>query len=353
MPGGAGWFSRGTDSGFTTTRGANVIDDKRRARCPLAWLAAAVLLAALASCGASQAGSGNGGAVTELAPVPLAAGERLAVVATTNIIGDVVARVGGSHVDLVILMKPGVDPHSYVPTPGDSAAVHDAAIVFLNGAGLEANLERTLSTTGGMAAAIDLSAGLELLVATDEHQGEEPDADHGDVDPHVWFSVPNVVAWVETIEQALSTLDPVHAADYQTNADAYARELEALDAWIWEQVALVPQANRKLVSNHPAFGYLAQRYGFEQVGAVYPMSPSAEPSARDIAELEDTISALGVPAVFTESTVNPRLAEQVADDTGVRLVSLYTGSLGKPGSGAESYVEMMRYNVNALVQALR
>jgi len=107
------------------------------------------------------------------------------------------------------------------------------------------------------------------------------------------------------------------------------------------------------VSNHPVFGYFAQRYGFEQVGAIYPVDPSAEPSARDIAAIEDVIEKFGVPAVFTESTVNPRLAQQVADDTGVRLVSLYTGSLGEPGSGAESYVEMMRYDVSAMVEALR
>jgi ABC-type Zn uptake system ZnuABC Zn-binding protein ZnuA len=106
------------------------------------------------------------------------------------------------------------------------------------------------------------------------------------------------------------------------------------------------------VTNHPAFAYL-QRYGLEQVGAIYPVSPSAEPSAQDIAALEDTIREYGVPAVFTESTVNAKLAQQVADDTGVTLVALYSGSLGEPGSGAESYILLIQYDVTAVVAALR
>jgi ABC-type Zn uptake system ZnuABC Zn-binding protein ZnuA len=316
------------------------------------WLAVAVLLLALlAGCGGN--GRGSGETETELEPVTLTAGERLAVVATTNIVGDIVSQVGGERIDLLTLMGSGVDPHSYVPTPSDSAAIHDAHVVFANGAGLEASLERTLTTTGGDAAVIHLSEGLDLLPAAGEEEEEEHDDDHGDVDPHVWFSVPYVIEWVGTIEQVLTTLDPAGADAYRANAETYVQELQALDQWIFDQAALIPEGNRKLVTNHPVFGYLAQRYGFEQVGALYPVNPSAEPSARDIAEIEDAIRAFGVPAVFTESTVNPRLAQQVAADTGVRLVSLYTGSLGEPGSGAESYVEMMRYDLNAIVEALR
>jgi ABC-type Zn uptake system ZnuABC Zn-binding protein ZnuA len=162
-----------------------------------------------------------------------------------------------------------------------------------------------------------------------------------------------VIHWAETIEQTLSALDPANAEAYRANAAADVEELEDLDAWVVEQVATIPQANRKLVTNHPAFGYLADRYGLEQVGAVYPVSPSAEPSAQDIAALQDAILEYGVPAVFTESTVNPKLAQQVAQDTGVELVALYSGSLGGPGSGAESYIALIRYDVKAIVDALR
>jgi manganese/iron transport system substrate-binding protein len=287
-------------------------------------------------------------------PVALDPGEKLAVVATTNIIGDVVSQVGGDRIDLTTLMGIGVDPHSYVPTPADTAAIHDADVLFANGAGLEANLNRILENAGGNAVEVIVSQGIELRQLEGGHAGEgQAGSEHGDVDPHVWFDVKNVMHWVDTIERTLSALDPANSEAYQANAGAYVRQLEELDAWIVAQMATIPEANRRLVTNHPAFGYLADGYGLEQVGAVYPVSPSAEPSAQDIAAIEDTIRGLGVRALFTESTVNPNLAQQVAADTGVKIVALYSGSLGGPGSGAESYIELMRYDVTAIVEALR
>jgi ABC-type Zn uptake system ZnuABC Zn-binding protein ZnuA len=302
--------------------------------------------------------------LAELEAVSLGTGEKLRVVATTNIVGDVVRNVGGDRIDLTVLMGIGVDPHTYVPTPAGTVAIHDAHVVFASGAGLEADLEEMLENAGGEAVHIHVSDGLEFRLPPGEwgHEGEDAAPseaegtgghDHGDVDPHVWFSVPNVIHWVETIEHTLSTLDPANAGAYKENAQAYVHELEALDVWIQEQVAQIPEANRKFVTNHPAFGYFADRYGLEQVGAIYPVNPSSEPSARDIAALEDAIREYGVPAVFAESTVNPSLAEQVAEDTGVKLVPLYTGSLSEPGSGAETFILLMRYDVNAIVEALK
>jgi len=293
--------------------------------------------------------------VSELQPISLDAGEMLKVVATTNILGDVVGQVGGERIDLTIMMDIGVDPHSYVPTPADTAAIHDAHVVFANGVGLEANLQEMLASAGGDAALIYVSDGLEhrLAEGATEEDGHEHEGEEEGLDPHTWFDVRNVIHWVEKIEQALSNLDPANAEAYRTNAAAYTAELETLDTWVVEQVETIPENNRKLVTNHPAFGYLASRYGLEQVGAVYPISPSSEPSAQDIAALQDTIRAYGVPAVFTESTVNPKLAQQVATDTGVRLVALYSGSLGEPGSGAESYIDLIRFDVQAIVDALK
>ena len=296
-----------------------------------------------------------------LSPAPLGAGERLRVVATTTIVGDVVARVGGDTIQLTVLLPPGADPHTYEPTPADLTAVAGAHVLFVNGLGLEGFLERTLRNVGDVPV-VSVSAGIQpRLLEEHEHEGEEHEGEehgeeshaHGEADPHVWLDVRNVLVWVENIRQALSALDPAHADRYAANAAAYRAELEALDAWVLEQVAQVPPQNRKLVTNHPAFGYFADRYGFEQVAAVYPISPGAEPSAREIAELEETIRRFGVPAVFAETTVNPKLAEQVARDTGVRLVTLYTGSLGGPGSGVESYIDLIRYDVSAIVNALK
>ena len=278
-----------------------------------------------------------------LTPVPLEPGERLRVVATTTIVGDVVARVGGEAIELTVLLRPGADPHTYQPRPSDLAAVAEAHVLFINGLGLEAFLEEMLANAGGNRPVVSLSEG----ITPRQHPRQT-----GQPDPHVWFDVQNVMVWVENVEAALSALDPAHAETYSTNAAAYRQELETLDQWIVQQVATVPEENRKLVTNHPAFGYFADRYGFQQVGTVYPVSPSAEPSAQDIARLEEAIRQYDVPAVFTENTVNPALAEQVARDTGVALVPLYTGSLGGPGSGVESYVALMEYDVRAIVQAL-
>jgi ABC-type Zn uptake system ZnuABC Zn-binding protein ZnuA len=311
----------------------------------------------LAGCGPSggQSGAEVAGDLAALTPVALAGGEKLRVVATTNIVGDVVAHIGGDRIDLTVLMGLGVDPHSYVPAPADTAAAHDAHLVLANGAGLEATLEKWLVSTGGSAIYVEVSDGFDLLPAS-THEGATAaaeDPDHGDVDPHVWFSVPAVIHWTERIETALSALDPGNADHYREKADAYRQELQTLDAWIQDQVAQVPEANRKLVTNHPVFSYFARRYGFEQLGAVYPFNPSAEPSARQVAALEDAIGQYDVPAIFAESTVNPRLARQVAADTGIRVVPLYTGSLGGPGSGAETYIDMMHYDVRAIVDALK
>jgi ABC-type Zn uptake system ZnuABC Zn-binding protein ZnuA len=319
-----------------------------------------VVAGVLAGCGstgqqggtaAPEGAASHGAEPGDLAPVALAGGEKLRVVATTNILGDVVGQIGGDRIDVTVLMGIGVDPHSYVPSPRDTAALHDAHLVLANGAGLEANLDKMLQNAGGNAAHVEVSEGFDLIPAstTAESGGDA----HGNVDPHVWFSVPAVLHWVDRIEAALGAMDPDNAPYYGQNADAYRQELETLDGWIQEQVAQVPEANRKLVTNHPVFGYFARRYGFEQIGAVYPLSPSGEPSARDIARLQDAIRQYNVPAIFTESTVNPRLARQVAQDTGIQIVSLYTGSLGGPGSGAQSYVEMMHYDVTAIVDALK
>jgi zinc/manganese transport system substrate-binding protein len=290
------------------------------------------------------------------------------VVATTNIVGDVVAQVGGDQIELTTLMGVGVDPHSYVPNPSDTAAIHDAHVVFASGAGLETNLEEMLQAAGGSAVHVSLSDQLELRALDDEHDpqpsanrespeeegsvGLDHDHDHSDVDPHVWFSVPNVIQWVETIEGTLSATDPENAESYLANAEQYTRTLVELDAWVKERVSTIPQANRKLVTSHRTFGYFAECYGLEQIGAVYPVNPSSDPSAQEIAELEDAIRSHGASAILVESTVNPKLADQVARDTGVAPVPLFTGSLGGPGTGVESYVDLIRFDTDAIVRAL-
>lgn len=319
------------------------------------WAFFLLVLLLLAACAAPTPRVGpEPGVLLTPSPTPQEKGEPLRVAATTTIVGDVVARVGGDAIQLTVLLPPGADPHTYEPRPADLAAIAQAHVLFVNGLGLEEFLERTLRNVAGDLPVVSVSEGIQPrpLEEPHEEEGKEGEA-HGEVDPHVWLDVRNVMVWVENVRQALSALDPDHADLYAANAAAYRAELEALDAWILEQVAQVPPQNRKLVTNHPTFGYFADRYGFEQVATVYPLGPGAEPSARHIAELEETIRRVGVPVLFVETTVSPKLAQQVARDMGIAVVILYTDSLGGLGSGAESYGAMMRYNVTAIVDALK
>jgi len=280
--------------------------------------------------------------------------DALKVVATTSIVGDVVKAVGGETIELSVLLPIGADPHGFQPTPQDVTKVAEADVVFMNGVGLEGFLESLIRNAGGHAETVSVSEHVPWLAF--EGQGEQAGGHAHDqgADPHVWFDVTNVVMWVQAVERKLSELDPANAETYAANAAAYAATLEELHGWIEEQVAQIPGANQKLVTDHTALVYFARRYGFEQVGAVVPgYSTLAEPSAQELAGLEDAIRALGVKAIFVGNTVNPNLAQRVADDTGTRLVFLYTGSLGEPGGPADTYVDMMRYDVSAIVDALK
>ncbi|MCH7663057.1 MAG: zinc ABC transporter substrate-binding protein [Chloroflexi bacterium] len=268
---------------------------------------------------------------------------KLKVVATTSILADVVAEIGADLVDLNVLLPPGADAHTFQPTPGGIALVASADAIFINGLGLEAFLQNLLDNAGGGALVLSVSTGIEpLALAADE------------LDPHVWLDPANVMLWADVIAAALSELDPENADGYRANADAYQAELRALDAWIQAQVAEIPVERRLLVSDHHAFGYFAARYGFEIVGAIIPgISTLAEPSARQMAALQDAIRESGAPAIFVSDVGNAVLAQRLADDTGVQTVLAYIGALSGKDGPAATYIQLMRFNVEAIVRALR
>ncbi|MBL6965983.1 MAG: zinc ABC transporter substrate-binding protein [Anaerolineales bacterium] len=279
--------------------------------------------------------------------------EALTVVATTTIIGDVVSQVGGEHIQVAVLLPVGADPHSFDPTPQDVAKMADADIIFANGVGLEAFLDNLIESAGAAERVVYLDEGIELLARagdTDEHEDEGHEDENGD--PHLWTDPNNVIVWTHTITRTLNELDPAHATAYSENADAYAAELMELDAWIREQVAQIPAENREIITDHTLLGYFVDEYGFNQVGAIVPgYSSMAEPSAQELAQIEDAIASLGVQAIFVGNSVNPTLAERVAADTGVQLIFFYTGSLSEAGGEAGTYLDYMRYNTTAIVEA--
>jgi len=297
-----------------------------------------------------------------LEPVSLGENERLKVVATTSIVADIVGQVGDGIIDLIILLPVGVDPHTFEVTPRDVATIADAHVVIANGAGLEAFLEELLENAGGNTPVVYASQGVtfremdsphhEPETEGQEHETEEP-LQEG-MDPHTWTTPANVMVFVRNIVSALSALDPANAEAYEANANTYTTQLEEIDHWIQEMIERIPEENRKLVTDHTVFGYYADRYGLEQTGAVIPVtSTAAQPSARELAALEEAIKEYDIKAIFVGNTVNPSLSAQVANDSGIQLVMLYTGSLGIEDSGVESYLDYLRYNTNAIVNALK
>jgi zinc/manganese transport system substrate-binding protein/manganese/iron transport system substrate-binding protein len=171
----------------------------------------------------------------------------------------------------------------------------------------------------------------------------------------MWWNPTNTIAYVRKIQAALEKTDPAGTNLYKTNADRYARELANLDAWAKTQVAQIPKANRKLVTNHDALGYFAARYGFKVIGNVIPsLGTEREPSAKETASLVKAIRREKVKAIFTENTVSARLAETVARETGAKIAPpLYTDALGAPGSSGDTFLKAFRYNVTTIVNALR
>ncbi len=302
---------------------------------------------------------------TQPTPSPVSANKTLHVLATTTIVGDVVKNVGGDVIDLSVLLPVGADPHSFQPSPQDVAKVTNADIIFANGAGLEEFLTPLLESAGATNKMVSVSEGIELLQSAEaqfEHALETPSTGnktpeaqaHSAGDPHLWFDPNNVIVWTQNIVRTLSEKDPAHAQLYKQNGDAYINQLKELDGWIRQQVNSIPPDNRKLVTDHLVFTYFAKQYGFIQEGAVIPgYSSMAEPSAQDIAALEDTIKQYHIKAIFVGKTVNPSLAERVAEDTGIKIVRFYTGSLSEPGGEADTYLKFMRYNVMVIVQALK
>jgi ABC-type Zn uptake system ZnuABC Zn-binding protein ZnuA len=307
--------------------------------------AALVLAGCRASAGALPVDQAAYTSPQSLAPAPLAEGERLRVVATTSLVADAVRRVAGEAADLTTLMPPGTDPHSYEPTPQDLRAVAEAHLIFANGFGLELFLADLMESSGSSAPVVAVSEGIDPL---------RVEGGIGEIDPHTWLDPMNVARWVENIAAALSALDPQRAAEYAERAVGYQADLEALDADLRHQIEEVPSADRLLVTDHDELGYFAARYGFQVIGAVLPgTSTAAEPSARQIAALEDAVRGHGVRAIFISQVVTPGLAQRVADDTGIHLVNLHVHSLTGPEGDAPDYLRLMRYNVWAIVSALR
>ena len=283
----------------------------------------------LTGCGSAPSGSDSG----------------LSVIASTTFLADITQNIAGDRAQVKSLLPIGADPHAYQAAPADVTLIEKSDLIILNGLEYEHFIESLLENAKGEAVVIEASAGLSPR--------EDAESEHG-VDPHMWLDPNLVITYVENIRDGLTQVDPAGEAMYKANADAYIAQLKKLNTWIEEQVNVIPEDSRLLVTNHEAMGYFAERYKFEVAGSVIPsFSSNAAPSAQEMAGLIDEIKKLRAPAIFMDTADNDTLARQVANETGVMIVNdLHLESL-TDGAPAGTYLDMMRHNVSRIVEAFK
>lgn len=319
------------------------------------WLVA-VALAGLAGLVLGGCGGGGGDATLGSGECP-----ELKIVVTTSILGDVVGNLAAGSGRVEVLMPVGADPHSFQVSASQAAALRRADLVVVNGLGLEEGMGGAIEAAAADGVPVVEAASFveALAFAVGAGEGEpapgENDGDRRPLDPHIWTDPVRMADVATGLGEALAAADRACPERWREAAADYRQELLRLDGEIEAILAVIPQERRKLVTNHWALGYFADRYGFEVLGAIIPGGDTlAAPSPADLAALAQTLEREGVRAVFTETTHSADLAEAVAAELGpgVAVVGLFTGSLGEPGSGAETYLSMQRANAQRIADAL-
>ncbi|WP_430335902.1 zinc ABC transporter substrate-binding protein AztC [Rhodococcus sp. ACT016] len=282
---------------------------------------------------------------------PMANNDSSRIVVTTNILGDIVGAIVGDEADVAVLMKPNADPHSFAISAQEAHALQTANLVIFNGLRLEEGVLHHVE-----AASREGVPTFEVGAAVDPIEYTSGDT-AGQADPHFWTDPTRVVRAVERItDQVIEHLPHVDANTLRQRAASYAKELTALDALMEQLFQAIPETKRKLITNHHVFAYLAQRYGFTVMGAIVPSGTTlASPSASDLASLVGAISDNGISTIFVDTSQPDRLARVLADSAGidVDIRSLYSESLGGPGSPADTYLNMMRFNASQISDGLR
>ncbi|MEX5632033.1 metal ABC transporter substrate-binding protein [Parafrankia sp. FMc2] len=316
---------------------------------PVLVVTVAALAAVLAGCGGSDAGEGAGGD-----------GAAPRVVATTTYAADFARAVGGDGVQVTQILRPGVDPHDYEPSPADLEALAEADLLIENGVGLESWLDDAISASGFDGTEIVMADRVTIRHREDGGAEHDESDEHGDEegDPHIWHDPRNAKIMATNIQIGLATVDPESAAEYQANLESYSAELDELDRYTEQQINTIPSDRRKLVTNHDSFGYYVERYDLEFVGSIIPsFDTAAELSGRAIDDIVEKIRSSGTVAVFSESSLPPRTAQTIGSEAGVRVVAgeeaLYADTLGPAGSAGATYLTAERHNTDTIVGALR
>lgn len=266
------------------------------------------------------------------------------VVASASIFADMASSISGGEVRVEMVVPIGGDPHIFEPTPESVRLVAEADLILINGLTFEGWMNELIQNSGTRAKTVTITEGIETI-ASEEYENAS--------DPHAWMTAKNGMTYVRNIRDALVELDPFNRQTYMFNAGVYLQQLEALDAEIFQLIESIPEQQRVLITSHDAFRYFGRYYGI-QVEAALGTSTDADVQTDDVDRLTRIIKATGVPAIFVESTINPKLIRQIAEDTGVFIGgSLYADSLGEEDSPAGTYEGMLRFNVTTIVRALR
>jgi zinc/manganese transport system substrate-binding protein len=269
------------------------------------------------------------------------------VMATESFLADIAQNVAGSRIRIDTLLPVTVDPHEYQPKPQDVTKLAQAQVLIINGLGYESWLQKTLDSLGGQRIVIVATNGLA--------PAPDPSGKNSTGDPHMWMNPLNVINYVQQIRDGLSQADPVGKDIYARNADAYIVKLQGLDQWVKSQVGQLPVQNRLLITNHDALGYFAKAYNFKIIGAIIPsITTDASPSAQQLASLIDTIKSSGARAIFLDIGENQNLAQQIASETRVVVITnLYVESTSGPTGPAPTYIDMIKHDVTAILDALK
>jgi ABC-type Zn uptake system ZnuABC Zn-binding protein ZnuA len=278
--------------------------------------------------------------------VAVSAADKIRVSSFSTILTEVAQQVGGDRVEVLGHVKPGVDPHDFEPKPSDLKAVTQAQLVLLSAKHMEGYVGKLREATGTKGKLVEVGDNMKSLKLTVQHGDHSHDGD----DPHWWHSISNIIKATEVVEAELAALSPEDKALFASRADAYRKKLESLSKWVKAKVAELPRDQRKLVTNHDAFGYFARDFKFT-VMPISGLSKNDQPGSKKVAELIGQIKAAGVKAVFSEDVANPKTIQEITRETGAKFGGeLLSDGLGKNGMTIEA---MFKYNVTTIVDALK
>jgi ABC-type Zn uptake system ZnuABC Zn-binding protein ZnuA len=270
-------------------------------------------------------------------------GQKKSVIATASMMADMAQNIAGDLVDIKYIVPRGQDPHLYKPTPSDVIMVQKSDLILVNGLTFEGWIAKLIENSGSSAEVVTITEGIHPIQSSKYANS---------FDPHAWMDVNLVQTYILNIKDALIRLLPEYEEQFNVNYLSYSEELKALDKYIEEQISSIPETQRILITSHDAFAYFGRRYGM-RLEAIVGISTEAEVQSSDIIRVHKAIKESKVPSIFMESTINPKILQQIAKDNDIVIGGeLYADSLGEKGSPADTYIKMLRHNAETIVKGL-